>query len=180
MPETCLLILDLPDKYRRPATYQDTPSAPVLILDEIRDGETNRSLLARIVGRQRFDGVNKKIGSRELFFIFLLFKSSRSHDFAGERITVISEVEASLELLKWRDDCYLRFSGKDEDKPAHRIQKMWREFVRQIEKEKNLKKLFTNAHKSVDGQRLYAIRLLPDEKQIAVTSIPALFRRSTG
>ena len=57
---------------------------------------------------------------------------------------------------------------------------MWGEFVRQIEKVKNLNKLFTNTHKSVDGQRLYAIRLRPNEKQIAVTSISALFRKSTA
>lgn len=54
-------------------------------------------------------------------------------------MTVITEEEAAQELLKWRDNGYLQFSGKDEDKPAYRVQKMWGEFVRQIEKEKNLK-----------------------------------------
>jgi hypothetical protein len=57
---------------------------------------------------------------------------------------------------------------------------MWGEFVRQIEKEKNLKKLFTNAHKDLNGQRLYALRLRPNEKQILVSSIPALFQKATG
>ena len=96
---------------------------------------------------------------------------------AGERITVVTEEEASQQLLKWRDDGYLKFSGKDQDKPAYRVQKMWGEFVRQIEKEINLKNLFTNAHKGMDGQRLYGIRLRPSEKQITVTSIPALFKK---
>ncbi|MGH7965361.1 MAG: hypothetical protein ACRERD_26715, partial [Candidatus Binatia bacterium] len=180
VPSTCLLILALPDEYKKPATYEEASSAPVLILDEIKDGETNRGLLARIVGNERFEGVNKKIGSRELFFIYLLFKSQRSHDFAGERMTVVWEEEASQELLKWRDDGYLKFSGKDKDKPAYRIQKMWGEFVRQIEKEKHLKKLFTNAHKNLNGQRLYGIRLRPNEKQVIVTSIPALFQKPTA
>jgi hypothetical protein len=56
---------------------------------------------------------------------------------------------------------------------------MWGEFVRQIEQVEKLKKLFTNIHRTVDGQRLYAIRLRPNETQIAVTSISALFRNST-
>ena len=177
VPSTCLLILALPDEYKRPATFADVPSSPVLVLDEIRDGETNRGLLARIVGNQRFEGVNKKIGSRELFFVWLLFSSNRTHDFAGERITVVSEEVVSQELIKWRDDGYLKFSGKNQDKPAYRVQKMWGEFVRQIEKEKNLKKLFTNDHKNLSGQRLYGIRLRPNETQITVTSISALFKK---
>ena len=137
-------------------------------LDAIKDGETNRGLLARIVGRDRFDGVNKKLGSRELFFIYLLFTSTRSHDVAGERMTVITEDEAVQALLQWRDNGYLRFSGKDEDTPAYRVQKMWGEFVRQMEKERNLKKLFTSAHKDLKGQKLYGLRLRHNEKQILV------------
>ncbi len=180
VPSTSLLILALPDTYKRPATFADTPSTPVLVLDEIKDGETNRGLLARIVGKERFDGVNKKIGARELFFVWLLFGSSRTHDFAGQRITVVTEEEASQELLKWSADKFLKFTGKDQDKPAYRVQKMWGEFVRQIEKEKNLKNLFTNTHKSVDRKRLYAICLRPNEKRIAITSIPALFQKSTA
>lgn len=177
---TSLLILALPDEYKRPATYEEVPPSPVLSLDEIKDGETNKGLLARIVGAGRLDGVNKKLGSRELFFISLLFKSTRIHDVDGERMTVITEDEAAKELLAWRDNGYLQFSGKDEDKPAHRVQKMWGEFVRQIEKEKNLKKLFTNAHRDLNGQRLYALRLRPNEKQILVSSIPALFQKATS
>jgi hypothetical protein len=177
VPSTCLLILALPDEYKRPATYAEPTCAPVLVLDEIRDGETNRGLLARIVGSGRFDGVNKKLGSRELFFIQLLFRSQRTHDFAGERLTVCTEEEVAQELLKWGNSGYLRFAGKDQDKPGHRVQKMWGEFVRQIEKEKNLQKLFTNAHRDANGQRLYALRLRPNEKQILVASIPGLFQK---
>jgi hypothetical protein len=151
----------------------------VLSLDEIKDGETNRELLARIVGSGRFDGVNKKIGSRELFFIHLLFRSTRSYDVAGERMTVITEEEAAKELLQWRDNGHLQFSGKDEAKPAHRVQKMWGEFVRQMEKEKNLKKLFTSDHRDLRGQKLYGLRLPPNLKQILVSSIPALFQKNT-
>ena len=95
-------------------------------------------------------------------------------------MTVVTEDEASQELLKWRDDGYLKFAGKDQDKPGYRVQKMWGEFVRQIEKEKSLKNLFTNAHKNLSGQRLYGIRLRPNEKQITVTSIPALFQKTTA
>jgi hypothetical protein len=162
VPSSSLLILALPDEYKKLATFVEAPCTPALVLDEIKDGENNRGLLARVVGNGRFDGVNKKIGSRELFFVWLLFGSSRTHDFAGERLTVVTEDEASRELLKWSASGYLQFSGKDQAKPAYRVLKMWNEFVRQIEKEKNLIKLFTNVHRSVDGQRLYALRLRPN------------------
>ena len=177
VPSTCLLILALPDEYKQPATDAEPACTPVLVLDEIRDGETNRGLLARIVGSGRFEGVNKKLGTRGLLFIQLLFKSRRIHDAAGERLTVITEREASRELVKWRDSGYLKFTGKDQDKPGHRVQKMWGEFVRQMEKEQNLLNLFTHAHKDEAGQRLYALRLRPEETQIIVASIPALFRK---
>ncbi len=179
VPSTCLLILALPDEYKQPATYEEAHQSPVLRLDAIKDGETNRGLLARIVGSDRFDGVNKKLGSRELFFIYLLFTSTRSHDVAGERMTVITEEDAVRALLQWRDNGYLQFSGKDEDKPAYRVQKMWGEFVRQMEKERNLKKLFTSAHKDLKGRKLYGMRLRPNEKQILVSNIPALFKKAT-
>jgi hypothetical protein len=133
------------------------------------------------VGSALFEGVNKKIGARQLFFLWLLFGSTRTHEFAVERLTVMTEEEACQELLKWSNDGYLKLSGKDKDKdkPAYRALKMWGEFVHQIEKEKNFKGLFISVNRSVDGQRLYAIRLRPNETQIAVTSISALFRNST-
>ena len=177
VPSTCLLILALPDEYKQPATDTEPTYEPVLVLDEIKDGETNRGLLARIVGNGRFEGVNKKLGTRGLLFIQLLFQSQRIHDVAGERLTVITEREASRELVKWRDSGYLKFTGKDQDKPGHRVQKMWGEFVRQMEKEQNLLNLFTHAHKDETGQRLYALRLRPEETQIVAASIPALFRK---
>lgn len=69
-------------------------------------------------------------------------------------------------------------AGKDRDKPAHRVQKMWGEFVRQIENERNPESLFTDMHKSAEGERLYAIRPRPREKQLLVVSIGALFPKS--
>ena len=92
-------------------------------------------------------------------------------------MTVVTEGEASEELLKWRDMGYLKFTGKDQNQPGHRVQKMWREFVRQMEKEKNLLNLFANTYKDETGQRLYAQRLRPEETQIVVASIPALFQK---
>ena len=172
----CLLILALPEEYRRPATFVDDATVPVLALDQIKDGQTNRTLLARIVGHERFDGVNKKIGVRELFFVALLFGSTRTHNFAGQIVTVVPEGDFSQELLKWSDAQYLLFTGQDRDKPAHRIAKMWREFVQQVDKERTLKGLFTDMHRSVSGERLYAVRLSPAETQILVASIPALFK----
>ena len=176
VPSSCLLILVLPEEYRRPANFVDDAPVPVLALDEIKDGDANRTLLARIVGHERFDGLSKKIGARELFFVALLFRSTRTHNFAGQIITVVPEDDVSQELLKWSEAQHLRFTGLDRDKPAHRVAKMWREFVQQMGKERKLDSLFTDVHRSVTGERLYALRLRPAETQILVASIPALFQ----
>ena len=106
----------------------------------------------------------------------MLFGSTRTHNFAGELITVVPEGDISQELLKWSEARHLRFAGPDRDKPAHRVAKMWREFVQQMGKERKLKDLFTDAHRSGAGERLYALRLRPAETQILVASIPALFQ----
>jgi hypothetical protein len=58
VPSTCLLILALPNEYRRPATFAEAPSRPLLVLDEIKDGENKTRFLARIVGSGPFEGVN--------------------------------------------------------------------------------------------------------------------------
>lgn len=176
VPDSCLLILALEEKYKKPPADEGIPPIPVLILDEIKDGEANRNLLARIKGSGRYVLVNKKIGSRQLFFTYLLFGSKRTHNFDGEHITVVSKDEVTQELLKWRTEGYLQLSGKDQGKPAYRVQKMWGEFVRQIEKEKNLKNLFTDDHKDKDKIKLYGIRLQPSETQILIPSLPALFK----
>lgn len=175
VPSDCLLILALPAEYKRPAAFADEIIAPVLVLDEIKDGETARGLLARVVGRERFEGVNKKIGSRELFFVALLFGSERTHNRAGILITVIAEGEVSRQLMEWSSAGYLQFGGGD--KPAHRVQKMWGEFVRQMDRERHLKGLFIDVDRRVAGERLYGINLRPREKQILVPSVPALFRK---
>ena len=176
VPSSCLLILALPEEYKRPATFVGDATMPVLALDEIKDGETNRGLLARIVGQERFDGVSKKIGARELFFVVLLFGATRTHNSFGEMITVVPEGDVSQELLKWSEARHLIFTGPDRDRPAHRVAKMWREFVQQMGKDRKLNKLFTDVHRSLTGERLYALRLRPAETQILVVSIPALFK----
>jgi 7-cyano-7-deazaguanine synthase in queuosine biosynthesis len=176
VPSSCLLILALPDEYKRPATFAEDAVVPVLSLDEIKDGAASRALLAQIVGHERFEGLIKKIGVRELFFVFLLFGSKRTHNFAGQIITVVPEGEVSQELLKWSGAQHLRFAGQDRDKPSHRVAKMWREFVQQMGKDRKLGELFTDVHRGVTGERLYALRLRPAETQILVASIPALFK----
>ena len=172
-----MLILALPDEYKQPAADAASTCAPVLVLNEI-------GIARPIVGCWRASsaagasrGSIKKLEARGLFFIQLLFKSRRIQNVAGKHLTVITEGEASEKPLKWRDSSYLKFTGKDQNQPGHRVQKMWGEFVRQMEKEKNLLNLFTNAHKDETGQRLYALRLRPEETQIVVASVPTLFQK---
>ena len=54
---------------------------------------------------------------------------------------------------------------------------MWRQFVQQMGKDRKLGELFTDVHRGVTGERLYALRLRPAETQILVASIPGLFQR---
>jgi hypothetical protein len=179
VPRDCLLILALPDDYKRPTALEEPPVTPLLKLEEIQDREANRALLARIVGSYRFDGVNKKIGVRELFFTYVLFRATRLHVVDGEQVTVVPAGDIIREFLQWSKDGYLQFSGKDLDKPLHRVQKMWREFVRQIGAEKKLKDIFTNNHRDLNGQRLYGLRLRPNEKQILISNLSSLFQKAT-
>lgn len=179
LPRSCLLILALPAEYTRSVAFAEDVVVPVLALDEIKDGDPNRTLLARIVGRDRLDGLMKKIGARELFFVYLLFGSTQTHNVRGQLITVVPQGEASQALLKWSEAKYLRFAGLDRSKPADRVAKMWGEFVKQMCKERKLEPLFTDVHRTVTGERLFALRLRPAETQILVTSLSALFERKT-
>lgn len=178
LPEDCLLILDFPDKYKRQATYENIPAPTLLALKEIQDGETNRALLARIMGSFRLEGVNKKIGARQLLFTYLLFKSPQPYLVDGEQITVVPEGEALREFQKWINAGYLKYSGEDQGKPNHRLQKMWGEFIRQIGTEKKLKPLFTNKHRDINGQKLFGLCLRPNEKQVLIPNVQGLFQKT--
>jgi hypothetical protein len=155
---------------------QETPSRTILMLTEIKGGEDNRGLLARIVGADRFDVVSKEIGPRELFFISLLFDSKRTLEMAGKTLTVVPEDQVVEAFKEWSQEGRLQFKGMDQAHPTHRVQKNWREFVRQIEKESCLKGLFTTV-KNESGQKLFALRLRLDETANRIPSISALFPR---
>jgi hypothetical protein len=144
---------------------------PILSLLEINDGERNRDYVARIAGTVRFDGVNKKIGRRECFFISLLFDSKITLELHGQTLTVVSE-ERVLEAYKeWCEK--ERLQPATEAKPAYRVQKNWREFVRQMEKVERLKGLFTIV--KPDGRRkFYAVRLGQTEIMNRVSNISAV------
>jgi hypothetical protein len=45
--------------------------------------------------------------------------------------------------------------------------------------EKKLKDLFTNNHRDLNGQRLYGLRLRPNEKQILISNLSSLFQKAT-
>jgi len=177
LPSSCLLILALPAEYKRPTAFADEVVVPVLALEEIKDGDPNHTLLAQIVGKDRLEGLTKKIGARELLFVYLLFGSKRTHNDRGHLITVVPQSEVMQTLVRWSEAAYLRLTGVDSQRPDHRVAKMWREFVQQMGKESKLRPLFTDVHRTVVGERLFGLRLRPAEKQILVSSLPALFER---
>ena len=111
VPSTSLLILALPDEYKRPATFADAPSTPVLVLDEIKDGETNRGLLARIVGDGRFEGVNKKIGSRQLFFGYIRDSQQTTRCFRTRNAVVTVPARPNVSMENSGDFCTSASTG---------------------------------------------------------------------
>ncbi len=156
------------------------PASPLLTLREIKDGKGRKSFLARIVGNGPFEGVDKKLGARQLFFIYLLFGSEEERLIDQVYRTVVTEERVIQELLKWRDCGLLRLSGPDKNKPAHRVMKMWGEFTRQFEKEPKLSGLFKRVKsKDVSPITLYTLRLRVIQTQILVANVSSLFKGMT-
>jgi hypothetical protein len=123
----------------------------MLILDEIRDGRTHEKLLARIIGTGRFDGVDHKIGGRQLFFFSL--------------------------LMEWVESGFLEFNPGPGEKPKHRLERMWGRLVEQMDKDKKLTDIFVSKLRDENGHKLFGLRLLPNETQILVHDISALLKR---
>ena len=159
-----------------PESSEPTGLTPVLILQDIREGRRYPNRLARLEGSGRLEGVYHDIGSRELFFLFLLFQSTSKHGVPGEPVTVVTDDEASDRLLEWSSSGFLKFEGKDRGNPKYRVRTMWGEFVRQMEKEKKLKGIFDGTLTDGPGIKLYGLRLAPDETQILIQDISAILR----
>ncbi len=156
------------------------PASSLLTLREIKDGKSRKSFLARIVGNGPFEGVDKKLGARQLFFIYLLFGSEEERLINQVYRTVVTEERIIQELIEWSDCGFLRLSGPDKDKPAHRVMKMWGEFTRQFEKEPKLRGLFKRViSKDVNPITLYTLSLRVIQTQIIVANISSLFKGMT-
>ena len=154
------------------ATTAPTNATPLLILSDIEKRTPDH--VALLTGQGRFHRLNKKIGPRQLFFIQLLFNSTRSRQVGAEEMTVITIDQAMEEFSRWVESGYLKFGGNDT--PAHRIQKMWQQFV--VQMEPALPSLFTDKQKDDDDGKLYALRLRPTEKQNLITSIPTILYKT--
>jgi hypothetical protein len=149
----------------------------MLILDEIRDGRIHEKLLARIIGTGRFDGVDHKIGRRQLFFSSLLFQSTRTHKVVEDLVTVVTEDYLTEKLQQWVESDFLEFNPMLGEMPKHRLEKMWREFVGQMDKDVGLKGIFVAKLPKEKGHKLFGLCLLPKETQIRVPDIGALLKR---
>ena len=158
------LPFDLEEKTRVP---------PVLVLCDISEAERKGSYVAKIVGYGPFAGLNKRIGVRELFFLYHLFDSAEVRGSEPRSTTVISQEEVARALVKWSNAGHLTLEGRDVARPSDRVQKMWREFVKQMEKEPKLKALFTVD--KTTGHTFYGIQLHTAVTQILITSLPGIF-----
>ncbi len=154
------------------------PAMPLLILRTIEDGRQRGTFVARLVGSGPFQGIDKKIGIRQLFFLYLLFESEEERRISGTERIVIRERRAVDELLTWSQSGYIKLQGADRDRPAHRVAKMWREFTRQIDRSSQVRGLFERIGRSnQDEEILYTMKLRAVQTQILIPSIPALLQK---
>ncbi len=158
-------------------SVEPTLPSSMLILDEIRDGRANEKLLARVIGTGRFDGVDHKIRERQLLFVSMLFQSIRTHMVDGEPVTVVAEDYLTEKFMEWVESGFLEFNPGPGEKPKHRLEKMWRGFVEQMDKDAGLKGIFIGKLTHEKGRKLFGLRLLPNETQIRIPDIGALLKR---
>ena len=159
-----------------PKDLDESRIPPLLVLADLPEEERQETYKARIVGFGPFAGVTKKIGSRELFFLYLLFDSKDVREQDGAAITVVTRDDVATALLKWSEAGHLKLGGRDLKRPRDRVQKMWHEFTRQMKRQKMLKDLFVRFE--ADGQELYGIRVHTATTQILITNLPRVLRNS--
>ncbi len=157
-------------------SVESTLPSSMLILDEIRDGRTHEKLLARIIGTGRFDGVDHKIGRRQLFFISVLFQSTRVERPEAEPVAVVTEEDLTRKFLEWVGSGFLTFNPGPGETPKDRLGKMWDGFVEQMNKGEKLKGVFVDKLTDGKGHKLFGLRLSPSETQILVHDISALLK----
>jgi hypothetical protein len=148
---------------------------PVLVLDTVADGETNPNRVARIWGYGAFKDLNKVLGLREYFLMYLLFHSKRTYVRDSRIWTVLIESDGIEELFRWSDHGPLKLEGKDRDNPAHRITKNWSYLVDAISEVRGLKERLATFRDDKLG-KLYALGFRPDELDTRIH--PLLMRKS--
>jgi len=148
----------------RPQNGSEHKPRTQLSLEALSEGKTWHSRCARIVGTNRFAGLVKDIGTRELFFLYHLFRAQREEEVNGRLCAVISEQEGIHALKKWASANYIRIAGRDSDDYPARFRKMWYEFVRQMGMNQKLhNQFFKRNDDGRHGESLYGIRLSTDE-----------------
>lgn len=153
-----------------------TAIPPVLVLRDLPEIERNKNAVARLCGFGPFNGVKKNLGSRELFFLQLLFESRETQQDGDISTTVVSKAIATESFTKWVDAGHLKFTGRDQARPDYRVQKMWVAFVQNMKRVKKLETLFTRLED--EEVAYYCMNLDWRFTQNLIVSLQSLFRQS--
>ncbi|MBE0566073.1 MAG: hypothetical protein IH621_08960 [Krumholzibacteria bacterium] len=164
------------DQYLAASIEEATrPPAPLLTLKSLPGKACGDKFVARLVGTGPLSAVDKKIGVRQAFFLFLLFDSEEERRIDGVDRSVVSESRAVEELRIWAASGFIKLEGADRENPAHRVMKMWGEFTRQLEKSPPLRGMFERmARSEMFPDPLYTIKIGNIQSQILIPNMHAL------
>lgn len=155
------------------------PPRPLLTLKTSTEDEAwGGKYVARLVGSGPFQGIDKIIGARQFFFLYLLFESEEERRIGEVERTVVTESRAVSELLDWAKSGYIKLQGIDRKNPSNRVIKMWGEFTRQMEKLPPMRGMFERIKMSPSVKEpIYTIKIGRDQSQILIANIHALLAR---
>ncbi len=168
---TSILMLAVPPGQRG---QRPSKQSFLLTLEDLARHKRTPSGRARLVGRERYSVVDREVGVRQLLFLCPLFAANREIDDRSDVATVVSESDLVNLLEQWAEAGHVTFSGRDTRHPQHRVTKMWGLFVKAMEKEKSLERKFDSYKDPESREKLYGIRLRPQELQNLIKDLPAI------
>lgn len=136
-------------------------SSPELILRPLPYSMRSTINVARLVGTGSFDGVDWKLGWRQLFFLHLFVTRSERLRALGEENLAVKEPDAVEEFEIWVRESRLQ-CGPSET-PQRRLRKNWSTFLRNTKAVPPLSGLFQQIDHR--GERTYVMYLPPGALQ---------------
>jgi len=133
-----------------------------LVLESHPGGPASNGFFARLCGQLLKDP--RPIGIRQFFFLYHIFVEGVDRRCDGICCTVVSESDLVKRFLDWAGRGYIRYGsrGHAAEPPEYRVQKMWGQCVRQVEKIPGLKG-FLFWYRDTEGKKHFGIKLRSEE-----------------